>query len=240
LRHGLGIDCRPASRLHFNAIAGLDNFKDVRLLILVGRVQPGPEAVEVLAATLSGSEPARTPNTSQNFTWYDRICRGIRLKDGKGAAVDGDEHHDPFVEAVRKLITEAELVQAFGRGRAVNRTEQTPLDIDLLFNTVLPVTVDTVSNWVDPSLLIETAAEGVMLLSPVDMVRVWPTIWPNTRAADRNLAMGVPALPGFERISYRVQGPKMKSRSAYFDPTIIPDPRSWLQARLGPLTDLSR
>ena len=225
---------------HYNAIAGLDVYKDVRLLILVGRAQPGPEAVETIAGTLSGSMPATAATGQQGFKWYPLVRRGIRLQDGSGVAVDGDQHPDPFAESVRKLITEAELVQALGRARAVNRTAQTPVDVDLLFDTVLPITVDEVSNWKDPSLLLETAAEGVVLLSPVDMVRVWPTIWPNTRAADRTLAMAVPSLPGFERFSYQLEGAKMKPRLAYFDLELIPDPRAWLEAQLGPLTDLSR
>ena len=111
--------------------------------------------------------------------------------------------------------TEAELVQALGRGRAVNRTEQTPLAIDLLFNTCLPVTVDEVNNWVAPSPLIETAREGVMLTSPVDMVRIWPDLWRNTKAAKRTIAMRVPNLPGFQRFTYQPNGPKLKTRVAY-------------------------
>jgi putative DNA primase/helicase len=184
--------------------------------------------------------PATAATGQQGFKWYPLVRRGIRLQDGSGVAVDGDQHPDPFAESVRKLITEAELVQALGRARAVNRTAQTPVDVDLLFDTVLPITVDEVSNWKDPSLLLETAAEGVVLLSPVDMVRVWPTIWPNTRAADRTLAMAVPSLPGFERFSYQLEGAKMKPRLAYFDLELMPDPRAWLEAQLGPLTDLSR
>jgi hypothetical protein len=225
---------------HYNAIAGLDVHKDVRLLILVGRAQPGPDAVETIAGTLSGSMPVTVAADAAGFAWYQQVRRGIRLKDGTGVAIDGDQHPDQFAESVRQLITEAELVQALGRARAVNRTSQTPLDTDLLFDTVLPITVDEVSNWRDPSLLLETAPEGVMLTSPIDMVRIWPTIWPNTRAADRTIAMGVPALPGFERLSYQIEGAKMKPRIAYFDSELVPDPRSWLEARLGPLTDLSR
>ena len=141
---------------------------------------------------------------------------------------------------MRRLITEAELIQALGRGRAVNRTEQTPLDVDLLFDTCLPVTVDVVANWTEPGLLIETAAEGVMLTSPVDMVRIWPAIWPNDKAADRTLAKGIPALPGFQRFIYQLDGPKMKPRTVYFCLDLIPDPRVWLEARLGPLSKLSQ
>jgi putative DNA primase/helicase len=175
----------------------------------------------------------------QGFAWYQQVRRGIRLRDGTGVAVDSDEHPDPFAESVRQLITEGELIQALGRGRAVNRTEQTPLDVDLLFDTCLPITVDVVANWREPSLLIETAAKGVMLTSPVDLVTIWPMIWKNTRAADRTLTMGIPNLSGFEQLKYQLEGPKMKPRIAWFDRTRIPDPRAWLEARLGSLTILS-
>jgi hypothetical protein len=123
---------------HFNAIAGLDIYRDVRLIILAGRVQPGPEAVEVRAATLSGAMPIKILTKANGFEWFDQVRRGIRLRDGSGIAVKGDQHPDEFCEAIRWQICEAELVQAFGRARAINRTEETPLDVDLLFNTVLP------------------------------------------------------------------------------------------------------
>ena len=88
-------------------------------------------------------------------------------------------------------------------------------------------------------MLLERAAEGVVLLSPVDIVRVWPTIRPNKKAADRTLAKGIPRLPGFDRVTYQLDGAKLKERIAYFDRELIPDPRAWIEARLGPLTDLS-
>jgi hypothetical protein len=226
---------------HYNAIAGLDDFRQVRLLILVGRAQPGPDAVEVLAGALTGSEPIKLAAAdAQEFVWYEAVRRGIRRRNGGGAAVAGDRHPDPFAESVRQLITEAELIQALGRGRAVNRTPETPLDIDLLLDTCLPVTVDLVANWKQPTLLIETALQGVMLTSPVDLVTVWPMIWRNTRAADRTLASGVPQLQGFVPVKYQLEGPKMKPRVAWFDPELIPDAHGWLKAHLGPLRRLSR
>jgi hypothetical protein len=39
----------------------------------------------------------------------------------------------------------------------------------------------------------------------------------------------------FERVEYQLAGPKMKQRVGYFNLTLIPDPRAWLEARLGPL-----
>ena len=217
---------------HYNAVAGLDQYRDVRLLILVGRTQPGPAAVEALAATLSGSMPDSVADGEQ-FSWYPRVRRGIRLRDGSGVAVIGDRHPDDLCEAIRQQINEAELIQALGRARAVNRDALSPLDIDLLFDVVLPIEVDEVDIWKRPSLLVDTAAQGVMLTAPVDMVRIWPELWPNVKAAER--VKRVPSLPGFEPVTYQLVGPKMKRRDAFFDRGLIPNPMAWLVQRLGPL-----
>ena len=220
---------------HFNNITGIDHFKEVRLMLLIGRTAPGPVAMETLTAALTGKCP--TPATAGNngFRWYDEVKRGIRLRSGSGIATSGDQHPDPEVEAVRWQIHEGELVQALGRGRGINRTAATPLDADLLFDTALPVTVDEVVPWKVPSLLIETAIDGVMLTAECDLMKCWPTLWPNRSAATRTLRQAIPKLPGFDPVEYQLAGPKMKQRVGYFDLAIIPDPRAWLEARLGRL-----
>jgi putative DNA primase/helicase len=220
---------------HYNDVAGLDDYKNVRLLMLVGRTAPGPQAMEALAAALSGVQPVLAAPAPHGFAWYNRVKRGIRLADGHGVETDGDLHPDPLAEAVRWQVHEGELVQAFGRARAINRTAETPLDVDLLFNTCLPVTVNEVVTWTKPSLLIETAQAGVMLTSAVDMVKLWPELWPYVEAARKTVNLGVPVLPGFVEATYQLAGPKMNRRLGFFDLTVIPDPAAWLAARLGPL-----
>jgi putative DNA primase/helicase len=220
---------------HYNNVTGLDDYRDIRLMLLIGRTAPGPQAMEALSAALTGKCP--TPATAGNnrFRWYDEVKRGIRLRDGTGVATWGDQHPDPDVEAIRQQIHEGELVQALGRGRAVNRTAATPLDADLMFDSCIPVTVDEVIPWKVPNLLIETAIEGVMLTAPCDLVKRWDTLWPNRKAATRTLSAGVPNLPGFERVEYQLMGPKMNKRIGYFNLAIIPDPRAWLEANIGRL-----
>jgi putative DNA primase/helicase len=218
---------------HYNNVTGIDDYRDVRLMLLIGRTAPGPLAMEALAAALTGKCPVPATAGNNGFRWYDAVQRGIRLRDGSGVATRGDQHPDPEVEAVRWQIHEAELVQALGRGRAVNRTAANPLDADLLFDTALPVTVDEVLRWQGPCLLIETAVEGVMLTSRIDLVRLWPQWWPNDTAARRSLQQGVPKLPGFERVEYQLAGAKMNKRVGFFDLTFIPDPHAWLSQRLG-------
>jgi hypothetical protein len=220
---------------HYNNITGRDEFKDIRLMLLVGRTAPGPLAMEALSAALTSKNPMPATAGNGSFRWYDQVTRGIRLRDGSGVATWGDQHPDPDVEAIRWQVHEAELVQAFGRARAVNRTAQTQLDAELLFDTALPIEVDKVERWKPPSLLIETAIEGVMLTAPCDLVELWPHLWPNRKAATRTLQQPTPTLPGFEQVEYQLVGPKMKKRIGYFDRAFIPDPRAWLEARLGRL-----
>jgi hypothetical protein len=220
---------------HYKNITGIDAYRDVRLKLLIGRTAPTPATTETIAAALTGKSPVQIANNGNGFHWFNQIQRGIRLPDGSGVATKGDLHPDPDVETVRYQIHEAELVQALGRGRGVNRTMANPLNVDLLFDTAIPVTVDKVIPWQTPNLLIETAIDGVMLTAPCDLMKLWPNLWPNEMAAYRTIKAGVPNLPGFEPVEYQLAGPKMKKRVGYFDLTIIPDPQAWLKEKLGPL-----
>jgi len=219
---------------HYNDISGLDDYRDVRLMIMIGRTAPGPQAMEAMAAALSGVQPT-VLKPKNGFTWYDQTVDGIRVKGEEfGIGTKGDKHPDPFVEAVRWQIHEGELMQALGRARGINRTDVTPLDIDMLFDTCLPVSINEVVRWELPSLLIETAAQGVMLTSPGDMVKLWPELWSNEKAAYRTLKDGdVPLLPGFMPLTYQTKGKNTQLRIAHFNLALIPDPTAWLRERLG-------
>jgi hypothetical protein len=172
---------------HYNAIAGLDDHKHVRLLVTIGRTLPPPAAVEAISGALTGAQPALEAPTGRG---YGRVPRALRMAAGGGIEVENcSQHVDPVAEAVRWQVCEAELVQAIGRGRGVNRTAETPLDVDVLGDVVLPVTVDEALPWEEPSELVEPLAlHGLVTTSPADLARVWPRVWPNVKAADRTLA----------------------------------------------------
>jgi bifunctional DNA primase/polymerase-like protein/primase-like protein len=217
---------------HYKNITGLDHFTDVRLMLLIGRTAPSPAKTETITAALTGKCPPSVTRGSNGFRWYDQVERGIRLHNDSGISTQGDLHPDPDVEAVRLQIHEAELVQAFGRARAVNRTPSNPLNVNLLFNTCLPITIDAVERWQPPSLLFDTAINGVMLTAECDLMKLWPQLWPNRTAATRTLQQGIPPLPNFKQIEYQLAEPKMKKRVGYFDLALIPDPKEWLETQL--------
>jgi putative DNA primase/helicase len=234
-----------AEAVHFNALSGLDRWREVAGMMVLGRTLPAPLTVERLAAALTN----RPPLTSRGDVawWYGRVERRIALADGGVHATTGEEHADPTAEALRWAICEGELVQAVGRGRGVNRTPETPLEIDLLTDVVLPVAVHEVLAWeeVQPSRHDIMAAAGVELENAADMARCFPELWPSHDAARQD---GRSVRNCYYRdlhnsrsshsssvVSYRPAGPGQKDRQARFDLELVPDPRGWLETRLGAL-----
>ena len=79
---------------HHNAMAGRDQWRNVRQLIVVGRTQPAPASVERLAEALTGR--AVTPLEG----WYQR-GDGVRHASGETVAIEADRPPDPTCEAIR-------------------------------------------------------------------------------------------------------------------------------------------
>ena len=114
------------------------------------------------------------------------------MADGTGRATEGDQHPDPIVEALRWQRCEGELMQALGRVRAINRTAEDPVQIDILTNVALPLTVDEIVSWRaatdgDGGWIETWARHGVVIHdSPADAARFFPDTWANLRAAERD------------------------------------------------------
>ena len=127
---------------HLNAIRGQNKWKDVDLLIVIGRTQPSPSAVELQAEALF-----RTPVKSLGPDYYDSTWMPLT---GTETTVPTERHPDPNVEVVRWHACEAELIQAIGRVRAVNRTTENPVQIDIINKVPLPdIVIDEVIEWDD-------------------------------------------------------------------------------------------
>ncbi len=231
---------------HFNALSGMDGWRDVAGLMVIGRTLPAPATVEGIAAAVTN----RVPVTSRGEVewWYASTERQINLADGGVHPVSGEAHADPTAEAARWSICEGELIQALGRGRGVNRTADNPLEVDLLTDVVLPVTVNEVLDWdeVQPSRHDMMAAAGVELENAADMARAFPDLWTGYEAARKQTQRTgtncyYRTLYNSEMsrsssvVAYRPAGAGQKDRQARFDLELIPDPRTWLEQRLGSL-----
>ncbi len=122
---------------HFNDITGENAYSDVALLIVIGRTEPSPRTVERSARALFGADVAEIPADENGEVRYPtRRARHPHARRHRAARSRATSIPDPRVEAVRWAICEAELIQAIGRGRGVNRTAGNPLQIDILTNVV--------------------------------------------------------------------------------------------------------
>jgi hypothetical protein len=231
---------------HYNAIRGIDTHKHVRLLVCVVRTLPGPETVEGLAGVLSGVKPREaTGEGASGGRWYEK--RDAEIQEGEWRKVDW--HPDKTAEAVRRQICDAELMQAIGRGRGVNRTDEHPLDVDVLADVALPITVNRVMKWSAVNPLIEMLiVEGFLLTSAVDLskARSWSLRTAQRALEDlgwrrhrQNLLVDTikEEIGGDIRVfRYQPTGAKQKWRTGYYAPAIAQfEPRQWLEQHVGPI-----
>ncbi len=175
---------------HFGAITGMDTWGDVDLLIVIGRTEPSPTNVENITRTVHAKDIASIAADANGNIRYSRVNRGIRLRrPGNGVTVRNSAHPDPDVEELRWFICEGGLLQAIGRGRGVNRDENSALQVDILTNVALPIVVDEALTWraIMPT-RIEVAAAlakaNALPLSDAELARCFPDLWRSTKAVE--------------------------------------------------------
>lgn len=175
-------------RAHFNAVAGRDQWRDVRTVTVIGRPQPSPASVERMAGALTGKAALSLPQ------WYARADVQRRVKDGttvRQIAGTADRHPDEMAERIRNRICEGEIMQAIGRGRGVSRTVDNPLQIIVLSDVVLPLAVDAFLS--DKDFLIPSPADEMLALGGVAFedamaaYEAYPGLWPSAEAAKKDL-----------------------------------------------------
>ena len=232
---------------HHNGVAGSDEYRDVCGLIVVSRTQGKPSDVERMAEALTGAAVAERVKGYR----YPREDAPILLRDGRAETGEADRHPDPAAEAIRWQICEGELVQIVGRGRGVNRTKTTPLDVLILTDRPLPLLVDATVTWEElmpgPTDMMLNEG-GVTLSEPVDMASAYPGLWASHGAAKKALQRAPLGTFPFEEssigecprsrlvgVSYQKAGKSHRVATALFDPEVVRDLEGWLIARLGPL-----
>ncbi|HEX2939587.1 MAG TPA: hypothetical protein VHO91_00975, partial [Rhodopila sp.] len=172
---------------HFNAISGLDTFGGVRSLFVIGRPMPNPTDTRLMALALSG-RPIPAEDAALE-------TRGAFMADGSGRPINVRVYADPSLEAIRAAVTDAEVVQVIGRGRAVNRPAATPLAVFVLADVLLPLPVNNLVRWEDVRLnpVERMAARGVVFTSPADAWRACPDLFPSAEAARKAMQRSVDA-----------------------------------------------
>ena len=227
---------------HFNAIAGLDSFGSVDCLFVIGRPLATEHTHRDHAVALTGMHPEITELTD--------VVDYILMRDGRGEPMSRKGFVDPSLESIRRAITDAEVIQAVGRARGVNRTADNPARIFVLNDVVLPFSVDTLTSWreITPDVVEKMLGRGAALLSPSDACRVYPDLFCSEEAAKKALRRAqvtrgqTPIIttymdlsPSAFLIRYQARGARQKKREALCMPGRIDWLRDQLEQVHGPL-----
>ena len=175
---------------HFNAIAGLDAYRDVALLIVIGRPLPREADLHPMSSAFFGHEPDGA---------YGHEIKGVLMRDGSTRGIKVIAHEDPKAELLRAAICDDEVLQAVGRGRGVNRTAIDPLEVHILANVALPLVHDHITPWevLRPDVVQEMLLSGLAVDSPADASALHPDLFANENTAKKR----------FEREGFKGQNP---------------------------------
>lgn len=223
---------------HFKAIAGLDLYKDVALLIIIGRPLPGNEDLSQLTSTYLGHVPVGG---------YRKARRSLPMRDGSRRSISVIEHEDPKAELLRMAVCDDEVIQAIGRGRGVNRTDANPLEVQVLADVALPLIHDRVAAWetVAPNIVQRMLLAGIAVDSPADAAALHPDLFQTPEAAKKDFqraAFGgqIPIENAYRDLSlksarYRRGGKGRSWQSAWWFSSNQTGVRQRLEAALGAL-----
>jgi putative DNA primase/helicase len=246
---------------HFNAIEGIDRWRDVDCLITIGRPLPAPEAIEHMAAALTGKPvslravpPKRAGGRPQVMIERQET---VRLKDGTEAVLTARVFEQTEAELVRKAVTEAAIVQAVGRARGVNRSADNPVEIWMvLSDAVVPLALDAVVQFGDlePNKIDLMIERGLVPAFSADAAKLYPGLWPTAQAARKAYSRDRFDVAGNRRrsvtnpyeyiyireshtplIRYQPKGPGQKSRVAMIDAAGVAGARERIEAAVGEL-----
>jgi hypothetical protein len=169
---------------HFNAVRGLDGWKDCDAIVVVGRNQPTCEEIEGIARAVFHTNDAPL-QFAEDWTTQER---GYRMRDHREKrGVDVVTHSDNRVQAILEQLREHESQQAIDRLRLVHA--ERPKRVYLLSNLPLDIEVDRLVTWdemMEGGSRVEQAwnqLSGVMPMAPVWLATKFPALWKSPDAA---------------------------------------------------------
>jgi len=176
-----------AHSANFGAIRGHNRWEEIDTVLIIGREQPSPAAVERIARAYAAHGDADFESLGSNT--YPETTRGIRKRDGTGHPVKVAYHPNTWAERVLRSIRDTEIEQAIDRIRPIFKDR--PVKIVLLSPVAVDLTVDQVMSWADfkqGGSRIERALKTarVVPLSGREAARLMPGIWGDEKTARRD------------------------------------------------------
>lgn len=244
---------------HFNNLRGRNEWEGVSKLIVVSRLLPTVDPVEQIAETFTQRGIPRLPVSEDNKKQFLYMDKYIRLADDKALKVAGQRYHPDLVaEDIRYTITEGELIQAIGRARGVNRTKENPLSIDIITNTVLPITVhETLTlHELMPNEFDLMIANGAVPTGATDQAVAYSELFVSRKAAEskwERIKVNFPRFtikdyiiakcrklmdhganaPLTHEVKYRNAGARGRAKTFLYNSGTVKSPLQWLCRNIG-------
>lgn len=170
---------------HFNALRGIDKWKDFDAVVVIGRNEPPVAAVEDIARALYYTDKVPLILTG---VWNEQT-RAYRTASPLG--VDIKAHADPRVQEVVEQLREHESQQAIDRLRLVR--SDTTKSVFLLSNLPLAIDVDETRTWneLTGGSRLEQAwgqLNVVLPLNPAWLAGRFPAQWATAEAAKKDVS----------------------------------------------------
>lgn len=223
---------------HYNAVAGLDRWKDIALLFLVGRLLPRSDNLAELVGALFDQSVEGT---------YGSAPVDVMMENGQSSSIRAIRHSDPVAEVVRAAICDDEVMQALGRGCGISRTAKDPLEVHIMADVVLPLAYERVQPWasVCPDIVQQMLLAGLAVDSPADAARLHPGLFATAKSAEHHFARTgfSPQNPirdiyremGVKSASYRLGGKGRGWQTAYWIAGSAKIAKVQLEQAIGPL-----
>lgn len=169
---------------HFNALRGLNRYKDVPCAVVVGRPAADQHALEMLTEALHIEKPLTRINRTQ--VW-GRGSGKLLLTGNRVADITTEQHADPLVSQLQSLISHAEVVQAVARIRPFDRTPQNPCDLTICgqYGTMIPVDRAASLDEIRPDPLDVMLSQAGVPHSQADREKLYPQLHVTQDAVDR-------------------------------------------------------
>jgi hypothetical protein len=175
---------------HFGAVRGIDEWKNIDTVVIIGRNQPPITAIEDFARALYFDDPQPL---ILNAELIDQD-RGYSMRDGTLIGVPVQVHPDTRIQAIMEQIRERESEQALDRLRLVHHVGR-PKQVILLSNLPLNITVDRLASWQDMTAKGSRLDQawgrqtvGVMPLEKTWLAKSHPDLWPSVGAAGKEIS----------------------------------------------------
>lgn len=174
--------------IHFQNLRGLNDYKDYDNVIIIGREQPPPQAIESMAKALWWDEdtPLQLVSEHGQVNNYITELRGYRMRNESPESTITQVHPDRRVQDILEQVRESEITQAIDRLRLVRPKEidtdegKVTVNRQVFILTSIPVdiTVDYLWNWdhLHEFLRLWQQTNGAIPLSPVHLVELLPTV----------------------------------------------------------------